>query len=317
MDRQHIFLYETRMRPVPPQTRFVENLHALFDPRWDGALARVPRAGHVICGPEYAVSRDRSPGFDILWCIAGCGTVRTAGREVAVLAGQCAAISGDRPHGHVADPADPWTLLWLRVAGAEAEAAIAVLFGVEGGTIPIVQGAPLAAWFGRLFDAMRARGPNLDPTLNQLVAELWPILNAERLALTDRRLPAPIERLTAAMSAQPAAPWPMADMQAVARISPAQLRRQFRTHLQTTPREWLRHERILLAQDLLLRPGARVAAVADACGFADIYHFSREFRRTVGLPPTLWRQAEGSSRGGPIADVAFSAPLIQKPRSSR
>lgn len=315
MDRQYICLYETRMRFVPHQTRFIENLNALADPRWDGALARVPRAGHIVCGPDYAVSRVRSPGFDILWCIAGRGTLQTGDRAIAVGAGQCAAISGDGSHGHAADPADPWTLLWLRVVGAEA--AIAALFGAEGGTIPVVQGAPLVAWFARLFDAMRARGPNLDPTLNQLVAELWPILNAERLALTDRRLPAPIERLTAAMSARPAAPWPVAEMQAVARISPAQLRRQFRTHLQTTPREWLRRERILLAQDLLLRPGARVAAVAEACGFADIYHFSREFRRTVGLPPSLWRQAEGSSQGGPIVLPPFAASLDPQTRSSQ
>jgi AraC-like DNA-binding protein len=293
MDRRHFFLHETRMSAEPQaRTVFVENLHVLPDARWDGAVVRVPRAGHVICGPEYTVARAASPGYDLLFCTSGRGRILTGGRSITVDAGSFAAIDGQSTHGHAADPSDPWTLYWLRIDGPQVAAALAGLFGPSGGVIPISRGVALQGWFTRLFAAIRGRGPNLDLTLNQLVAELWSLLNAELLALSDQRLPAPVERLTAAMSARPAAPWSAVDMQRVAAISPAQLRRHFRTHLKTTPREWLRRERVLLAKDLLLRPGARVALVAEACGFSDIYHFSREFRRTVGQSPTAWRRAE-------------------------
>ena len=87
--------------------------------------------------------------------------------------------------------------------------------------------------------------------------------------------------------------WTAEDMVATARMSAAQLRRLFSAHLQTTPRDWLRRQRIQRAQDLLLRQGVTVSAVAEACGFSDIYHFSREFRRVVGLSPTAWRQSDG------------------------
>lgn len=309
MDTWIIRLHKTRMiRSAPKATHFVENLHTLPDPRWDGAVARVPRAGHAVCGPDYAVTRASSPGFDLLYCIAGRGVVHSGGAQRGIGPGTVVAIAGNGPHSHAADPADPWTLLWLRVTGADA--CISALFGTGGGTVAVMRGAGLVAWFERLFSAMRTRGPNQDLALHQLVAELWPILNAERLSLPDRRLPAPLERLTAAMSVRPAAPWSASDMQETARISPAQLRRQFRTHLQSTPREWLRRERIMLAQDLLLRPGARVAAVAEACGFADIYHFSREFRRTVGQSPTAWRQMEG-----PVVSGGAGAPEVSFRRS--
>lgn len=295
MDDRSNSLYKTHMdQPRPRLTQFVESLHVLPESLWEGPVVRVPRAGHVICGPDYQVARDWSPGHDLLFCLEGQGRVTFDGQTSQVTAGSFVALAGEGPHSHAADPDDPWSLLWVRVHGGNSAAFLAVLFGPKGsGILTISHGTALVGWFGRVFLAMRDKGPNLDLDLHQLIAELWPLLNAERLSLAGGRLPPALERLTASMAARPDRPWSADDMQAVAKISAAQLRRQFSQHLQTTPREWLRRERILLAQDLLLKPGARVAEVAEACGFSDIYHFSREFRRTVGQPPTLWRKSEG------------------------
>ncbi len=282
------------MTPKPRQTRFVESFHSLPDPRWSGCLAAIPRAGRVEAGPDYAIERARSPGDDLLYCIAGAGTLRIGGTLHAVRAGQLAWIPGDLPHAHAADPATPWTLLWCRVDGLAVAAARTGILGAPGGVMTIAHGAVLAGWFQRLFGVLSQRGPDLDLALNALFAEVLATLYSEQLASPARTLPPPLARLRAAMSAHPQNTWTEAEMQAVARVSPAQLRRQFRAHLQSTPRAWLRRERIMLAQDLLLRPGARVTQVAESCGFSDIYHFSREFRRTVGQSPSEWRRSEAS-----------------------
>ncbi len=274
------------------KTRLVESLHYLPDPRWSGCLAAIPRAGHLEAGPDYTIERSRSPGDDLLYCIAGGGTVRIGSTGHAVRAGQLAWIPGDQPHAHAADPANPWTLMWFRVDGPMVAACRAGILGTNGGVMTIAHGAAMVAWFPRVFACMRDRGPDSDLALNALFADMLVILNVEHMASPGRALPASLARLRAAMSAQPQNPWTVAEMQSVAKVSPAQLRRHFRTHLQSTPRAWLRRERILLAQDLLLRPGVRVSHVAETCGFSDIYHFSREFRRSVGQSPSEWRKSE-------------------------
>jgi AraC-like DNA-binding protein len=49
------------------------------------------------------------------------------------------------------------------------------------------------------------------------------------------------------------------------------------------------------AKDLLCRSGARVTDIALQLGYADPAHFSRAFRRSTGVSPSLFRQTRGSA----------------------
>jgi len=53
--------------------------------------------------------------------------------------------------------------------------------------------------------------------------------------------------------------------------------------------DWISQTRLAYAAQLLRHTPNTVAQVAGACGFADLCHFRRLFKRRHGLTPTQWR----------------------------
>lgn len=91
----------------------------------------------------------------------------------------------------------------------------------------------------------------------------------------------------------------LADLARAAHVSPQHLCRVFDRALDRGPMACVRLLRIERAATLLERTGEPVRAVADRCGFASPYHFSRVFRESYGLPPREYRQRflQGIQRG--------------------
>lgn len=73
-------------------------------------------------------------------------------------------------------------------------------------------------------------------------------------------------------------------------LSPFYFARVFRAEVGLPPHAYLESVRIGAAQGLLAR-GVPLAAVAQATGFADQSHFTRRFRRTIGVPPGRYARA--------------------------
>ena len=63
------------------------------------------------------------------------------------------------------------------------------------------------------------------------------------------------------------------------------LRRLFREHVGMSPSEYIASARIQRAQQLLRTGLFTISQVAEAVGYTDPFHFSRRFKRAVGLPP--------------------------------
>jgi AraC-like DNA-binding protein len=70
-----------------------------------------------------------------------------------------------------------------------------------------------------------------------------------------------------------------------------QLSRDFRALLGTSPYRYLQHRRVDLAKQLM-REGAKLAEAAHSAGFADQSHFTRTFRKAVGLTPKEWVRSD-------------------------
>jgi AraC family transcriptional regulator len=86
------------------------------------------------------------------------------------------------------------------------------------------------------------------------------------------------------------------DLAGVARLSTSHFFRAFRETFGESPLAYVMKRRMVRAQELMLTSRVPLSQVALECGMCDQAHFSRTFRRIVGINPMAWRRQ--FSRGG-------------------
>ena len=72
-------------------------------------------------------------------------------------------------------------------------------------------------------------------------------------------------------------------------MSEYHLARMFRISFGMPPSAWVAERRIEHARRLLKTTAQPLQQIADACGYADLSHFSHRFRDSVGAPPSRYR----------------------------
>ena len=80
------------------------------------------------------------------------------------------------------------------------------------------------------------------------------------------------------------------DLAAVAQLSASHFTRAFKETFGETPLGYVSRQRMRYAQELMLRSGECLSQIALTCGHCDQSHFTRVFRRKVGMSPRAWRR---------------------------
>jgi AraC family transcriptional regulator len=88
----------------------------------------------------------------------------------------------------------------------------------------------------------------------------------------------------------------LADMASVAGLSTTHFSHMFKKSLAQSPHQFLLHQRVQYAKELLSSLDLRMIDVALACGFKTQQHFARIFRKVCGLSPTEYRRLKLSRR---------------------
>jgi len=85
-------------------------------------------------------------------------------------------------------------------------------------------------------------------------------------------------------------PLPVADLAARAGLSPSRFSRVFRDRFGSPPHRFLLHLRVQRAQDLLQHTGLTMRQISAQCGFSDVHHFARTFKKLSGQTPGSYRR---------------------------
>ena len=230
----------------------------------------------------------------LICTLSGLGLIEVAGSRVAAGPQTIAWLDTSMQYAHGCHPdADHWHYLWMSIDGHGLDAVFAFL-RVAGNPLFAAAGDGWAAGFGRALDNLARRGQTTDARSSAIVARLVEMLVAERgeqESGEDRG--ERMHRVMRELRTDIARNWQIEELAAISSLSASQLHRQFKERTGTTPMDWIRHERMNLAKRLLIAPDVKITAVALSCGYADPYHFSRDFRRIAGQSPREFRRAQG------------------------
>lgn len=109
------------------------------------------------------------------------------------------------------------------------------------------------------------------PAIRQLG---WPGSGAQRIA-----------RAVALLRAEFAQPLPIERLAAASGMSPSSFHQHFRAATSLSPLQFQKQLRLIEARRLMTAEGATASRAAFAVGYESVQQFTREYRRTFGLPP--------------------------------
>ena len=102
--------------------------------------------------------------------------------------------------------------------------------------------------------------------------------------------------ITSFMSLHLSEPLSVSDMAARAGLSASRFSHVFRNRFGRPPHQFLLHLRIQRAQDLLHHTSLTMREISDQCGFSDVHHFAKTFKRLSGQTPGSYRRTNHPRR---------------------
>jgi AraC-like DNA-binding protein len=133
-----------------------------------------------------------------------------------------------------------------------------------------------------------SRGDGADSlTLQCLEGELLAFLSTKRARASGAY---PVEVVLDALTDEPQKHWSLAELAALVGWHPNHLARQFRTQTGVSAGKWRRRHRALRAYADIRTTRGSLADIAQAHGYADQAHMTRELKVYAALPPGALRR---------------------------
>ena len=103
-------------------------------------------------------------------------------------------------------------------------------------------------------------------------------------------IPMPLRRVAEYIRQNCDAKISIQELAALARMTQVQFTRQFAKYYHQTPKEYCCNARVDHAKTLLMQTELSTKEIAERCGFSDCYHFYHQFKKSVAMTPSEYRE---------------------------
>jgi len=244
------------------------------------------------CTADYAIKRETFPYCSIEYVARGCGELKLKGKPHRLRPGTVFAYCPGVPHEIRGDREDPLVKYFVDFAGTRARGLLRDGQLEPGTAAEVFPPHSLAS----LFDELIETGLSLRPKAAELSAAL---LECIALKIAGQRAPAEGATTLSFITYQNCRRHmethflrlrTLEEIASECHLETAYLCRLFRRYDSQPPYQYLLRLKILHAAQRLHNQGVLVKQVAEETGFADAFHFSRVFRKVLGVSPLELRR---------------------------
>jgi len=223
--------------------------------------------------------------YQLMLTIEGAGIGDDAGLEVASALHDVLIMPKSRAHGYQVAPGQAlWRYLWVEFDGACAVALLTMLGLYHRPSIGSC--AAVVEPVERIFTYFHTRrDAALHEASTLLMHVLALIARSARRPMTQPARATTIDEVKTYMVDHLSTSVTLADLAAVARLSPFHLNRSFRQATGVPPMRYLRQIRANRAKALLHRLDLKFSEIGRAVGYPVPQHFSRMFKLESGMTP--------------------------------
>ena len=246
-------------------------LYASTEVATNARTAVITRSAYQFCTVEFV--RD------------GAGFLDIDGKSFHIRKNGLYFLTPGSTHTYWPDRSDPWYKLFF-VIGGDLTPTLLKAYKLED-----VYHIPDCPELKKYFEEMNTLQYNSEISNQQASVVFHQFLQEASMLVhgVRSRLPEEIEQLKLALDNAVGENFRLEDFASRSGMSEAHLIRQFRSHFQATPYDYLMMRKIETAQRLLLYSTLSVKEIAARLGFSDQYYFSNYFKRKKGLSPRLYR----------------------------
>lgn len=268
-----------------------------IDMHLDAIDVRIHRIARSYCTPQWSWRHNPDGALMrglVFWLIAGGrGHLDDGGVQYQLGTGDCFFLRMSEARHATNDPGSPLVVPWINFEFTTPEGKV-----VEPGMsmLPVHRRVQdirfLDGLFDRCLDACEAQGKEGISARHWLKCILMEVLREDRRIVYEGGAVAwskEIDLICAEIRSEPGSSISVAEMAERANLSEDHFIRVFKKAKGVTPGEFVLGARIDSAVSLLLFTSRTISEIADELGYCDIFHFSKQFKKRMGVSPRNYR----------------------------